>query len=365
MSKLTRRGMLFFAGAMLIAPPVSSDPSAKDDIKLRRLGILSNGSRTDPARLAVVAAFLSGLRDLGYSEGQNIAIEYRWADGIDEKLPTLARDILSANPEIILAEGPNAVAHALASATKTVPVVFVTSDPVTSVVGLYFTLYISLPFTVWAYNLLEPVIGRTTNSSVHTSKPIDAPQEDEVPQLSKVGYLLAWVTERDDPAAAQRVALHIIHNVEVLLANRPEMGRPGRVPGTRELAIPRTRSLYPIVWMAARSRCCGSSTARAAGPRAVEASSDSRLRNDLWCADYEGESSRQQALVLSANCHRPRLTLSVAVRSAGNNPRIHCPQPLNSCLPSAGCRLPSAPTTASLRVTGDRPTKRLARSSWQ
>jgi len=63
----------------------------------------------------------------------------------------------------------------------------------TGVVGLYFTLYISLPFTVWAYNLLEPVIGRTTKASIHTSKPIDASQEDETPQLSKVGYLLAWV----------------------------------------------------------------------------------------------------------------------------------------------------------------------------
>ena len=63
----------------------------------------------------------------------------------------------------------------------------------TSMVGLYFTLYISLPFTVWAYNLLEPVIGRTTKASIHTSKPIDASQEDETPQLSKVGYLLAWV----------------------------------------------------------------------------------------------------------------------------------------------------------------------------
>jgi len=63
----------------------------------------------------------------------------------------------------------------------------------TTMVGLYFTLYISLPFTVWAYNLLEPVIGRTTKASIHTSKPIDASQEDETPQLSKVGYLLAWV----------------------------------------------------------------------------------------------------------------------------------------------------------------------------
>lgn len=46
--------------------------------------------------------------------------------------------------------------------------------------------------------------------------------------------------EQDDPAAAQHVALHIIHNIETLLPNSPDLGRPGRVPGTRELVIPRT-----------------------------------------------------------------------------------------------------------------------------
>jgi toxin ParE1/3/4 len=51
--------------------------------------------------------------------------------------------------------------------------------------------------------------------------------------------------EEDNPAAAQRIALPILHNVESLLPNRPEMGRPGRVPGTRELVIPRTPFIVP------------------------------------------------------------------------------------------------------------------------
>jgi toxin ParE1/3/4 len=51
--------------------------------------------------------------------------------------------------------------------------------------------------------------------------------------------------EQDDPAAAQRVALHIIRHVETSLPNSPEMGRPGRVPGTRELVIPRTPYIVP------------------------------------------------------------------------------------------------------------------------
>jgi toxin ParE1/3/4 len=51
--------------------------------------------------------------------------------------------------------------------------------------------------------------------------------------------------EQDDPAAAQRVAIHVIQNVETLLSGTPEMGRPGRVPGTRELVIPRTPFIVP------------------------------------------------------------------------------------------------------------------------
>jgi toxin ParE1/3/4 len=51
--------------------------------------------------------------------------------------------------------------------------------------------------------------------------------------------------EQDDPAAGQRVALHIVRNIETLLSNHPEMGRPGRVPGTRELVIPKTPFIVP------------------------------------------------------------------------------------------------------------------------
>ena len=62
--------------------------------------------------------------------------------------------------------------------------------------------------------------------------------------IADLAALRAYV-EQDDPAAAQRVALHIIRNVETLLPHSPEMGRPGRVPGTRELVIPRTPYIVP------------------------------------------------------------------------------------------------------------------------
>jgi toxin ParE1/3/4 len=62
--------------------------------------------------------------------------------------------------------------------------------------------------------------------------------------IADLEALRAYIAQ-DDPAAARRIALHIVHNVEALLPNYPESGRPGRVPGTRELVIPRTPFIVP------------------------------------------------------------------------------------------------------------------------
>jgi len=63
--------------------------------------------------------------------------------------------------------------------------------------------------------------------------------------IADLAALRAYI-EQDDPAAGQRVALHIVQkNVETLLRRSPDMGRPGRVPGTRELVIPRTPFIVP------------------------------------------------------------------------------------------------------------------------
>jgi toxin ParE1/3/4 len=62
--------------------------------------------------------------------------------------------------------------------------------------------------------------------------------------VADLAALRAYIAQ-GDPAAAQRVALHIVRNVATLLPNSPEMGRPGRIPGTRELVIPRTPYIVP------------------------------------------------------------------------------------------------------------------------
>jgi toxin ParE1/3/4 len=62
--------------------------------------------------------------------------------------------------------------------------------------------------------------------------------------IEDLAALRAYI-EQDDPRAAWRVSLHILHNIEALLSENPHMGRPGRVPGTRELVIPRTPFIVP------------------------------------------------------------------------------------------------------------------------
>ena len=85
------------------------------------IGFLNSGSAESLQSL--VAAFRQALSESGYVEGQNLAIEYRWADGNYEKLPQLAADLVGRRVSAILAGAPPAVVAAKA-ATTTIPIVF-------------------------------------------------------------------------------------------------------------------------------------------------------------------------------------------------------------------------------------------------
>jgi putative ABC transport system substrate-binding protein len=75
------------------------------------------------------AAFLQGLGETGYVEGQNVAIEYRFAEGSYERLPAMVADLVGRKVEVIVATGP--AAQAAKSATSTIPIVFSgVGDPV-------------------------------------------------------------------------------------------------------------------------------------------------------------------------------------------------------------------------------------------
>jgi putative ABC transport system substrate-binding protein len=93
-----------------------------------RIGFLHFGS---PGPFASqVAAFDQGLKETGYIEGQNVAIEYRWAEGRYNRLAALAADLVGRNVDVIAAIGPPC-ASAAKHATSTIPIVFTTgADPV-------------------------------------------------------------------------------------------------------------------------------------------------------------------------------------------------------------------------------------------
>src|SRR5512147_2609052 len=83
-------------GAFFLA--VSFSALAQSAVKIPRIGYLATGSP-----IPVTSAFVEGLRELGYVEGQNIIVEYRFAEGKEDRLSQLATDLLTLKPDIIVA----------------------------------------------------------------------------------------------------------------------------------------------------------------------------------------------------------------------------------------------------------------------
>jgi putative ABC transport system substrate-binding protein len=121
---LNRRDLLIL-GSTAIALPLVARAQQK---AMPAVGYLNGAAPADSADL--VAAFRDGLREAGYIEDQNAAIEYRWAEGHYDRLPALANDVVSHHVAVIAATS-TPVALAAQKATTTIPIAFtVGSDPV-------------------------------------------------------------------------------------------------------------------------------------------------------------------------------------------------------------------------------------------
>jgi putative ABC transport system substrate-binding protein len=97
---------------------------------MRRIGVLLSGLESDPDSLMRIAAFRRGLAELGWKEGENIHVEYRWAAGKSELIAQYARELVAFGPDIILANSSPVLAAFQTIATS-IPVVFVLAiDPV-------------------------------------------------------------------------------------------------------------------------------------------------------------------------------------------------------------------------------------------
>ena len=124
----SRRKFIVALGASALAAPFGSF-SQQQPAKIPRIGLLSPYSLSDTALWH--EAFRQGLRDLGWVEGKNISIEYRYAEGKSDRLPDLAADLVRLKVDIIVATG-NTDALAAKNATRAIPIVVASaSDPVT------------------------------------------------------------------------------------------------------------------------------------------------------------------------------------------------------------------------------------------
>ena len=122
---MDRRVFISGAVAVLAAPPAAGAQPAG---KVYRIGFLGLSS---PASYAAnLQAFRQGLRDLGYHEGKNISIEYRWAEERNERLPALAAELVRLNPDVLVTHATPGI-RAAQQATSTIPIIMGTSaDPV-------------------------------------------------------------------------------------------------------------------------------------------------------------------------------------------------------------------------------------------
>ena len=110
----------------ILVMPLTAE--AQPSAKVPRIGILVIGTASTHGRF--IEALRQGLRDLGYVEGQNIVIEYRWGEGKVERLPPLAAELVRLKVDLIVASGTQAI-QATKQATDTIPIVMgASSDPV-------------------------------------------------------------------------------------------------------------------------------------------------------------------------------------------------------------------------------------------
>jgi putative tryptophan/tyrosine transport system substrate-binding protein len=118
---MRRRDFIALIAAATLRPPTGHAQKPAMPV----IGFLGPGTAEADAHR--VRAFTQGLREMGYSEGQNVAIEYRWAGGRYDRFPSLATELVQARVNVIAAIGGTASALAAKAATGSVPIVFQTA----------------------------------------------------------------------------------------------------------------------------------------------------------------------------------------------------------------------------------------------
>jgi putative ABC transport system substrate-binding protein len=124
---MKRRQFITLIGGAAAAWPLAAEAQSA---RMRRIGVLMPHTEADPEGQARVGALREGLRKLGWTDGRNVRIDYRWAAGDNDRISAYAADLVRLSPDLIVVNGtPGLVA--LKRATQTLPLIFVqVSDPV-------------------------------------------------------------------------------------------------------------------------------------------------------------------------------------------------------------------------------------------
>jgi ABC-type uncharacterized transport system substrate-binding protein len=126
---MRRREFIALLGGAAAAWPLAARAQQPAG-RTRRIGVLMNLTADDPQSMARVGAFLHGLHQLGWVDGRNVLIDYRWGAGDPERIRKLAQELVALAPDVILAVGAITVTP-LQQVSRTVPIVFANvTDPV-------------------------------------------------------------------------------------------------------------------------------------------------------------------------------------------------------------------------------------------
>ena len=172
---MDRRAFVFGLASGLVAAAkrvAAQQPSAT----IARIGFLRSGSATSAFNVSRADAFRAGMRELGYVEGRNLVIEFRWAEGDNKRFPPLAAELVGLKVDAIVTGGGTA-ARAAMQATRTIPIVAVAGDIMASGV---------------VANLARPggnVTGATFFSPELTAKRLEL-LKDAVPSIREVALTL-------------------------------------------------------------------------------------------------------------------------------------------------------------------------------
>jgi putative tryptophan/tyrosine transport system substrate-binding protein len=237
---MRRREFISILGATALSPLVARAQQPAKPV----VGFLNVGKSDASASLQ--GAFRSGLKEAGYTEGQNVAVEYRWADGHFDRLPSLAADLVHRQVTVIAATTTPGALAAKATGT-TIPIVFETAgDPIR--LGLVKSL--NRPG--------DNVTGVTQLSSELISKRLGLLHE-LIPTAKLVGLLVdqadpraeAQVADMQEAARNLDLQIHILNasnenEIDKAFANISQVGARGLLVGTGEFLRRRAEQIVRL-----------------------------------------------------------------------------------------------------------------------